>query len=195
MELLSQALLLAPPSALPEILSAWQTCEKMLTDQAAQEAEAEERWDKQGDQQIPGGFAAEAQPIVQKPRDPARGALLEDAPMGLFDVAKGAAAALSKSTFPLRGARQAGVKSAAKISQERSMNAANAHSSDEEGVPGYEDSGRIRKRDMVSNMVTGGLASGIGWVIGTSYLFHVGCGPVLMSYRCSSCKTGMIIDY
>ena len=168
MELLSQALLLAPPSVLSEILTVWKDCEKEMTDQMAREAEEEEKWDEKGDRKIPGGFATDARTVIQKPRDPARGALLEEAPMGLFDVARGAAAALSKSTFPLRGARQAGMNSPSKAPHDRSPDTANARSSDDDSMFGVEDAARVRKRDMVSNMVTGGLASGIGWVIGES---------------------------
>jgi hypothetical protein len=67
--------------------------------------------------------------------------------MGLFEVARGAAMAIHKNAFPLRGAAE-------QVDDERPL------SPDSEG--------RVRKRDMVSNMVTGGLVSGIGWVIGAN---------------------------
>jgi hypothetical protein len=81
-----------------------------------------------------------------------------EAPMGLFEVARGAAIALHKNAFPLRGAADtsripAGAGAAGSGDAERSF-------SPDQGE------GRVRKRDMVSNMVTGGLASGIGWVLG-----------------------------
>lgn len=168
LELLSQALLLAPPPALTEVLTAWQKCEQEMTAQIALEAAEEEKWDQKGDRKVPGGFTADASPVIQKARDPTRSALVEEAPMGLFDVARGAAAALSKSTFPLRSARQAGMDSPSKAPNGRPLSTASIESSDEGSMSGAGGSGRVRKRDMVSSMVTGGLASGIGWVIGES---------------------------
>jgi len=168
MELLSQALLLAPPSALSEVLTVWQKCEQEVSIQIAREAEEDEMWDEKGERKIPGGFAADSSPVIQKARDPTRSALTEEAPMGLFDVARGAAAALSKSTFPLRSSRVVGPETPSKASHGRPLSTASIDSSDEGSISGAGGSGRVRKRDMVSSMVTGGLASGIGWVIGES---------------------------
>lgn len=186
MELLSQALLLAPPSALSEVLTAWQKCEKEVTVQIAREAEEDEKWDEKGERKVPGGFAAGSSPVMQKARDPSRSALVEEAPMGLFDVARGAAAALSKSTFPLRSARVAGSEAPSKASHGRPLSTGSVGSSDEDlGRAG--GSGRVRKRDMVSSMVTGGLASGIGWVIGESQ--HTpAVMPTDARHRCPSGK-------
>ena len=161
MELLSQALLLAPSSALTEILEVWRQREEDLNAALAREAAAEEKWDKRGDQKIPGGFSPDPSPSPQRTREPSRAALNEEAPMGLFDVARGAAATLSKNAFPLRGSRNAGSLQSA---HEKSLSKTSAGGSD--SGSGTEIEGRVRKRDMVSNMVTGGLASGIGWVIG-----------------------------
>ena len=63
--------------------------------------------------------------------------------------------ALHKNAFPLRAARQQGGQHISRESE---------NEDDDEDAEGEE--GRLRKRDMVSNMVTGGLASGIGWVLG-----------------------------
>ena len=167
MELLSQALLLAPPSALSEVLIAWQRCEQQVTDQIAKETEEEQKWDEKGERKVPGGFTADASPVAHKARDPSRGALVEEAPMGLFDMARGAAATISKSAFPLRGPEKT-VSSTAKGSHDRPLSGISTGSSDEGSVSGAGGLGRVRKRDMVSSMVTGGLASGIGWVIGES---------------------------
>ena len=167
MELLSQALLLAPPSALSVVLTVWQQCEQQVTAQIAKETEDERKWDDKGDRNVPGGFAADASPTMQKARDPSRGALGEEAPMGLFDMARGAAATLSKSAFPLRGSQKT-TRSPPKDSHERPLSGISTGSSDEGSVGGAGGLGRVRKRDMVSSMVTGGLASGIGWVIGES---------------------------
>lgn len=167
MELLSQSLLLAPPSALSEVLTVWQKCEQQVTTQIAKETEDEQKWDEKGDRKVPGGFATDASPIAQKTRDPSRGALVEEAPMGLFDMARGAAATLSKNAFPLRGSQKT-ASSPSKGSHNRPLSGISTGSSDEGSVGGAGGPGRVRKRDMVSSMVTEGLASGIGWVIGES---------------------------
>lgn len=167
MELLSQALLLAPSPALSDILAVWQDCEREMADQIAQEAAKEEKWDDKWDGRIPGEFAMGSNPVIQKPRDPNRGAINEEAPMGLFDVARGAATALSKSAFPLR--TQTGREAPpSKVPQARPLSAGSSGDVSDGSLGGTAGTGRVRKRDMVSNMVTGGLASGIGWVIGES---------------------------
>ena len=165
-ELLSQALLLAPTSALTEILSVWRLCEDEMSLLITKEAEEEQRWDDKGDRRLPGEFSGDSSPVIQKPRDPSRAAANEEAPMGLFDVARGAAAALSKNAFPLRTPGAGATASTPKGSHQRPLSTMSAEGSDTESLNAKDGEGRIRKRDMVSSMVTGGLASGIGWVIG-----------------------------
>lgn len=168
MEVLSQALLLAPPASLPEILAVWRRCEEDLNTVSAREAAEEEKWDTQGDRHIPGGFSRDSIPTVQKSREPSRAAMNEEAPMGLFEVARGAASALSKNAFPLRSPRLGGGSSGGLQSpRERSLSKMGSGTSDSGSGTDMEGH-RVRKRDMVSNMVTGGLASGIGWVLGKS---------------------------
>ena len=164
MELLSHALLLAPASALSEVLVGWRECEEQLASLSARETEEEEKWDDRGDQRLPGGYSFESSPVVQERREPILRAQSEEAPMGLFDVAKGAASALKKNAFPLRSPRDAGADTPSRSVQEKSMVTAGVVENGDSG--GANSEGRVRKRDMVSNMVTGGLASGIGWVIG-----------------------------
>jgi hypothetical protein len=98
----------------------------------------------------------------------------EEAPVGLFDVARGAAAAFSRTAFPLRGAE-------IKVS---------SASSEAEGSVGSEaeHAQRVRKRDMVANAVTGGLASGLGWVLGTSFHHSHHSGTDWLN-RCQSCPS------
>lgn len=165
MELLSQALLLAPPSALCEVLTTWQKCEQEMAVLTAKEAAEDEKWDEKGNWNVPGGYAADSSPVIQRARDPTRSALDEEAPMGLFEVARGAAAALSKSTFPLRHTPREGPQSPSKSSHTRPLSTVSVDSSDEGSISAGGQP-RVRKRDMVSSMVTGGLATGIGWVIG-----------------------------
>ena len=157
MELLSQALLLAPASSLQEVLTIWRACEKELNAALAKETEEEKAWNDKSERTVPGGFSREdITPSIQKPRETTRKAMNEEAPMSLFDVTRNAAAALSKSAFPLRGQRQ-GIATG-----ESGLEVSDQYPSPVTS----EGDGRVRKRDMVSNMVTGGLASGIGWVIG-----------------------------
>ena len=179
MELLSQALLLAPINAVGEILETWRNCEEEMSAKATQEVQVEKIWDDQGSKTLPGNFTLEdVTQSIQKPRDMTRNALNEEAPMGLFDVARGAASALSRSAFPLRNPRSEilNVSSPAKSSPSSSI------FSDQDG---REGEGRVRKRDMVSNMVTGGLVSGIGWVLGL-YPPQTATICVLSINRCSS---------
>jgi len=177
MELLSQALLLAPPASLSEILTVWRRCEEDLNIVFAREAAEEEKWNTKGDRHIPGGFAPESIPTVQKSREPSRAAMNEEAPMGLFEVARGAASALSKNAFPLRSPTLGGGSSGGLQSpRERSLSKMGSGASDSGSGTDLEGH-RVRKRDMVSNMVTGGLASGIGWVLGESMF----CSPRLIS--------------
>ena len=166
-EVLSQALLLAPAAALSDILGTWQKCEQDLNAEIAREAAQANEWDDKGDSKVPGDFATDLSPISRNTRDVTRSALSEEAPMGLFNVARGAAAALSKNAFPLRGAQMAG-PSFTKTARDRPLSTVSVGSSDEGSVSGVGSHERVRKRDVVSNMVTGGLASGIGWVIGES---------------------------
>ncbi|KAF7506067.1 hypothetical protein GJ744_012314 [Endocarpon pusillum] len=181
MELLSLALMLVPdPSSLPSMLSTWQACEKELNDLRAREAAEEKAWDDRGDNisSVPGGFGMEDRDAdiaeTQRERERRRAAEVakrfdeHEAPMGLFDVARGAARAIGKSAFPLRA--PAGSQSV-RVNDSPTSYGDPSRSSDEygRGAGGSGDEGqhnRIRKRDMVSNMVTGGLVSGLGWVLG-----------------------------
>ena len=161
MELLSQALLLAPAHHLEEVLAVWQECETEMISLLAKEDEAEERFNDAADRRLPGAFANDSI-IVQPRREVGRGAA-EEAPMGLFDVARGAAAAFSKTAFPLRGNSRrvpsTGSRDTSGDGERVSMDL-----SDSGSIGGADD--RVRRRDMVANAVTGGLASGIGWVLG-----------------------------
>lgn len=170
MELLSLALALTPtPDPLPEILGAWRRCDEEISSLRAREQQEEDLWDAKGDNTlstVPGGFGPtdserDAFDTAQQRtarRARARAAMPHshphEAPMGLFEVARGAAMALHKNAFPLRGAGPAAESAHVSADGERPLS------------PGDEGEGKVRKRDMVSNMVTGGLASGLGWVLG-----------------------------
>ncbi|CAD0113855.1 unnamed protein product [Aureobasidium uvarum] len=175
-ELLSLALLLAPPASLSEVLNIWRRCEEETNALLAAETEAEEDFDDRADKRIsvPGGFAdvsTEGMVFGQPRREvgrsnaEARRGADEEAPMGLFDVARGAAKAFSRNAFPLRGGAGA---SAASQQQQSQMYVQQPDSTGEAVHEGMDDAGRVRRRDMIANTVTGGLASGIGWMLGAT---------------------------
>ncbi|KAH8422742.1 secretory pathway Sec39 family protein [Aspergillus melleus] len=173
MELLSLALVLVPsPDPLPEILGAWRRCDEEMTGLRTRESEEEEIWDTKGDRlsMVPGGFGPtdSEQDAFETQQHHARRARaqqqqsrlnLEEAPMGLFEVARGAALALHKNAFPLRGAAETNADADPPSDPLH-------HSASHVRGPSDDADERVRKRDVVSNMVTGGLASGIGWVLG-----------------------------
>ena len=163
MELLSLALTLAPTAEpLSEILGIWRRCEEEINSLRSQEAEQEQAWDDRGDESLPGGFSPEGRDVdiadtrrERKKRASSRkpGSHDGEAPMGLFDVARGAARAIGKSAFPLRGGQ-------------RPLNIQEHSFGPENEAEASTEDHRIRKRDVVSNMVSGGLKSGLGWVLG-----------------------------
>jgi hypothetical protein len=170
MELLSQSLILAPPNHLEEVLKVWQQCEAEMTSLLAEETEAEDRFNDAADRKLPGTFINETT-TVQPRREVGRGAV-EESPMGLFDVARGAAAAFSKSAFPLRGSATAASSTGPK---DNTSSRASMDLSDSGSMGGHED--RVRRRDMVASAATGALASGtgalasgLGWMLGKSCL-------------------------
>ncbi|KAL7272600.1 i-AAA protease yme1 [Rhizina undulata] len=125
MELLAHAVRICPPATVAEVLGAWRRCEDEMETILKEEAEAE------------AAHVALGKPVQRKTSVSVgvagTGRVEEEAPMGLFAVAAGAAKALRAkgSSMSLR-----------------------------------EDGQRARKRDVVSGMVTSGLASGLGWVLG-----------------------------
>ena len=148
------------------------------------ESEEGESWDTRGDNSaastVPGGFGPSDRELdaLETERERAKRSRTrhvgvglhtddyEKAPIGLFEVARGAARTISKNAFPLRSAaaggsgRPTGPKLGNVDSAVRSEDASSF------GNRADGEAGRVRKRDVVSNMVTGGLVSGIGWVLG-----------------------------
>ena len=159
MELLSLALQSAPSSSLTEVLGIWRQCETRLNAMIAKEKKEQEAFDTQADQEVPGAFNITTGEVQERPRRPPRANLGEEAPMGLFDVAKGAASAFRRSAFPL---------GQGKTSQQRPARIPSSGIDDNQDAEDATLRGdhRVRKRDVVSNMVTGGLLSSVGWVLG-----------------------------
>jgi hypothetical protein len=179
MELLSLALILAPSAdPLPEVLGAWRRCDEEMTILRNREFQEAEEWDQRGDHSatgglatVPGGFGPtdrelDAYENAQRQQRKHRydGSSSRDngaeAPMGLFDVARGAARAFSKNLTPLQQQRQRQHQHQQQVATEE------GEEEEEDLNRSTESLERVRKRDVVSNMVTGGLASGIGWVLG-----------------------------
>lgn len=173
MDLLSLALTLcSSPEHLPEILEIWRKCEEEMDSLKIKEADEERAWAGKSDAFSPtsipgdfGGFEDRDVDIADTKRAMAsRSGTLrspvgyeDEAPMGLFDMARSTAAAIQKSAFPLQ--RQASTASAVRRSQ----------SSMDDERPGSALSAgaeRVRRRDMVSNAVTGGLLKGMSWALG-----------------------------
>jgi hypothetical protein len=161
MDLLSSALLLAPPAHLEQVLSVWLECETEMTSLLAAEADADLRFNDAANRRsgLPGTFDADALTLQPQRREMGRGAA-EEAPMGLFDVARGAAAAFSKSAFPLGKAGGGG----GSVEARGSMDGRESRASMDLSESGHDE--RVRKRDLIANTASGALASGLGWVLG-----------------------------
>ena len=155
MECLSQALRLAPKATLQEILNVYRRCEEELESLYKREAEQEDAWDTQGDNAMPGGF--ESTP-AKKPLPSTRGA--EEAPMSLFDLSRASAKRAHSGFTSLATARSQQIKTSPIVELDR-VSSENSRTS-------TPDSGAapVRKRDQLRNVAVGGLASGVGWLIG-----------------------------
>jgi hypothetical protein len=183
-ELLSLALLLAPVSALTDILSAWRRCEEEMTALQASQAQAEEEFDDRADRreaptQLPGHFGLpDEQPqllLGQKRREMGRmgsGRVEEEAPVSMFDLTRSAARAFSRNAFPLGSSGATGSQgndsAPARGSGESSRGMDASIDSLGSTGSGETEQQRVRRRDMVANVVSGGLTSGLGWVLGAT---------------------------
>lgn len=170
-ELLSTALLLAPTPALTEILAAWRRCEEEMTALQLSQQQEEQDFDDRADQRFAGGSSAlpgnftlsgeEPELILnQKRREMgrmggARGGN-DETPLSMFDLTRNAAKAFSQNAFTAREGRGSSDYQRASMEGGR------------ESFGAEGESERVRKRDMVANAVSGGLASGLGWVLGAT---------------------------
>lgn len=183
-ELLSLALLLAPTSALTEILAAWRRCEEEFSALQLSQQQAEQDFDDRADKRLsgaslggssalPGNFTVGGeQPeliLNQKRREMGRmgaaGRGNDDTPLSMFDLTRNAAKAFSKNAFPLRDATA--LRSSGEHERVMSGSTGSLGSGDRPSSPA-DGQQRQRKRDMVANAVSGGLASGLGWVLGAT---------------------------
>ncbi|KAK1812419.1 hypothetical protein LTR12_013214 [Friedmanniomyces endolithicus] len=178
-ELLSLALLLAPTAQLTDILAAWRRCEEEMTALQMSHQQAEDEFDDHADKRsaLPGNFTISGeQPemvLNQKRREMGRmtgagggggvggGKGEGEAPMSMFDLTRSAASAFSRNAFPLRAGTLVQRDATETDGMEGSVDSLASGGSGE-----AQD--RVRKRDMVANAVSGGLASGLGWVLGAT---------------------------
>ena len=114
---------------------------------------------------LPGNFTVSDQPAMvlnQQRREMGRmtgaGSGNSDAPVSMFDLTRSAAQAFSRNAFPLRGATRSSSGHEAPGMEE------STETLESDGGDGQ----RVRRRDMVANAVSGGLASGIGWMLGAT---------------------------
>ncbi|OBT64040.1 hypothetical protein VE03_06676 [Pseudogymnoascus sp. 23342-1-I1] len=169
MECLSQALLIAPPPALQEILNVFRRCEEELDAKIRQEAEQEDEWDNQGDDtSMPGRFGVEPPPVTlsraSAPMSSAKSRTGAEAPMSLLDLTRASAAQAQRSIAALAtvkgGGGGGGVATRGGGQGEWSGSA-----SAEDVNDGVKQS-TVRKRDQLRSAAMSTMIGGIGWVIG-----------------------------
>lgn len=170
MECLGQALLLAPPSALQEILNVFRRCEEEWDVRIREEAEQEEKWDERAEEVVLPGTWGEEQPISMAREGAATSQAkgrVGEGPMSLFDLTRASAERAQKSLKALnigvpvglgRGENASGRGSDARMS----MDSQGSGHSGQGGVSGNT----VRKRDQLRSAAVGTLAGGIGWLIG-----------------------------
>ena len=138
-----------------EIFVVFRRCEEELDSLSNQEAEQDAAWDAQGDDQVmPGGFGATPKrSIAAKSSSRA----LEEAPMSLFDLSRGAVARAQSGLGSLSMLNRAGSAGGQKVRP-------NAEASG--GYDPDSTAPRERKRDQLRNAAVGTVAAGVGWLIG-----------------------------
>jgi protein transport protein SEC39 len=153
---LAQALRIAPPSTLHEILNVFRRCEEELDTKIKEEAEQEAAWDEQGDETaMPGGFTVDRHQ-KQSRSAPITSGTVEEAPMSLFDLTRASAAKAQSSLSgltTLTGGAGRGAK------------AKTTPDTDEAARKLDVGQTTVRKRDQLRNAAVGTLATGIGWLI------------------------------
>ena len=166
MECLGQALRIAPPAALQEILNVFRRCEEELDTKIREEAEQEAKWDEKADKQaIPGGFMEHRDMGLAREKaetGTAKARMGEGAPMSLFDLTRASAAQAQKSLAALTASTGVLPKRSMEGSRESRNSMAGSEVSQGSGV----NQSTVRKRDQLRSAAVGTLAGGIGWLIG-----------------------------
>lgn len=169
MECLSQALLIAPPPALQEILNVFRRCEEELDAKIRQEAEQEDAWDDQGDDtSMPGRFGAEPPPVTlsraSAPMSSAKSRTGAEAPMSLLDLTRASAAQAQRSIAALTNVKGGGGGGGGAAQGGRGGDWSGSAST-EDLDDGVKQS-TVRKRDQLRSAAMSTMIGGIGWVIG-----------------------------
>ncbi|OAF58070.1 hypothetical protein VC83_05238 [Pseudogymnoascus destructans] len=170
MECLSQALLIAPPPALQEILNVFRRCEEELDAKIRQDAEQEDAWDDQGDDKsMPGRFGVEPPPVTlsraSAPMSSAKSRTGAEAPMSLLDLTRASAAQAQRSIAALTSVKGGGGGGAGGGVREKGGWTGGGNASMEEAEDGVKQS-TVRKRDQLRSAAMSTMIGGIGWVIG-----------------------------
>ncbi|KAK6497095.1 hypothetical protein TWF506_004574 [Arthrobotrys conoides] len=154
MEVLSQALVICPGEAVMDVLRTWKNCEDEL--ESLLELEIQE------ERQHAGKLGEWVGSTIDMSKRAATGGGLLKAPMSLLGAASSAGGNLVKglgsTAFPLR--------SVSRQSEEGGSQRGSGEFDRGGGWTIGEDGERVRKRDVISGMVTSGLASGLGWMLG-----------------------------
>ncbi|KAK6360834.1 hypothetical protein TWF730_006955 [Orbilia blumenaviensis] len=151
MEVLSQALVICPGEAVMDVLRTWKSCEDELEQLLELEIQEE--------RQHAGKLGEWVGSTIDISRRAASGGGLLKAPMSLLGAGGRMVKGLGSTAFPLRS-----VSVSSRQSEEGSQRGSGEF--DRGGWTVGEDGERVRKRDVLSGMVTSGLASGLGWMLG-----------------------------
>ncbi|KAH7395810.1 Sec39 domain-containing protein [Cadophora sp. MPI-SDFR-AT-0126] len=167
MDCLSQALRLAPKATLQEILNVYRRCEEKLEQFVKEEAKIEAAWDEQGDENLmPGGFAATP---MKNNTTPSTSRAVEEAPMSLFDLSR-ASMARAQSGFSALSMVRGG--NSTRQEKPRPESRGSAELSRVSTPDSASLKAPMRKRDQLKNVAVGGLASGVGWLLGAPPVNH-----------------------
>ena len=156
MECLAQALRLAPKAALQIILNIFRRCEEELESLLKQEAEEEAAWDSQGDVVMPGGFDGTP---AKKGATNGTSLKSEEAPLSLFDLTRTSMQRAQHGVASLAMAKNSQSMHSDSVQSRRSADISRTSTPDSVNAP-------IRKRDQLRNAAVGGLATGVGWILG-----------------------------
>lgn len=167
MDCLSQALRLAPKATLQEILNVYRRCEEKLEQLVKEEAQIEAAWDEEGDDKLmPGGFAAT--PMKNNATtSTSRG--VEEAPLSLFDLSRASMARAQRGFSALSMVRGS---NSTRQEKPRPDSRGSAELSRVSTPDSASLKAPMRKRDQLKNVAVGGLASGVGWLLGAPPVNH-----------------------
>ncbi|KAL2074137.1 hypothetical protein VTL71DRAFT_7915 [Oculimacula yallundae] len=169
MDCLSQALRLAPKATLQEILNVYRRCEEKLEQFVKEEAKIEAAWDEEGDDKLmPGGFAATP---LKNNTTTSTSRTVEEAPLSLFDLSR-ASMARAQSGFSALSMARVGNSNRQEMPRPDSIRGSAELS--RVSTPDSAGFGKapMRKRDQLKNVAVGGLASGVGWLLGAPPVAH-----------------------